>query len=284
MSVETQIQSLANAVAGLNAAVANVKTSADKTAEAVPAEASATNKLVDRAYLAANVKAGAEFKVVAALPTENIDEHVVYLLPVESDEGAEKNYYQEFLYVNGEWELLGEPITIDLSGMVKSVNGVAPDQNGNVQVQAAFKYCENYGSFASAGEYPDITLSTPVATAEVDGMGGPVMVSIRNVKEACDTFGKCTLILTASAPPQDVGTLDLFVYTDLAPNQIFLSLRPTTVDPNSGGVLDVWEITFCSRDNRGSNGSVACRVVASDKSSPGRFVRINANNPSYNGW
>lgn len=283
MSVETQIQSLANAVAGLNAAVANVKTSTDSIAEAVPAEASIANKLVDRAYLAANVKAGAEFKVVAALPTENIDEHVVYLLPVESDEGTEKNYYQEFLYVNGEWELLGEPITIDLSGMVKSVNGVAPDQNGNVQVQAAFKYCEDYATTVEIG-YCDITLSAPVVTAYVSGIGGPVMVSVRNVGEACKTFGKCTLILTGSAPPQNVGTLSIFVYTDLAPNQIFLDLQPTTEDSTSAGVLDVWEITFCSADGSGDSGSVACRIVSSDKSSPGRFVRISADNPSYNGW
>lgn len=281
MSVETQIQSLTNAVAGLNAAVANVKTSTDKTAEVIPTEASKTNKLVDRAYLAANVKAGAEFRVVTALPTDNIDEHVVYLLPVGGNKGTEKNYYQEFLYVNGEWELLGEPITIDLSGMVKSVNGVAPDKNGNVQVQADFKYCEDLGDSGNI-ENREITLSAPVVMSSHSGVG-TVMVNIKNVANACRTFGKCTLILTGSAPPQNIGTLNFYVYTDLAPGMMFLNLQPTTEDSDTAGVLDTWEITFC-KGYRGNSDSVACRIVSTDKPSPGRFVYISGANPWYDGW
>lgn len=110
MSVETQIQSLTNAVAGLNAAVANVKTSTDKTAEVIPTEASKTNKLVDRAYLAANVKAGAQFKIVQQLPTSNIDEATVYIVPVQV--GQTDNIYQEWIYINNKWEKIGEPISI----------------------------------------------------------------------------------------------------------------------------------------------------------------------------
>jgi hypothetical protein len=279
MSVETQIQSLTNAVAGLNAAVANVKTSTDKAAEAVPAEASISNKLVDRAYLAANVKGGAEFRVVTTLPTDNIDEHVVYLLPVGDDKGTEKNYYQEFLYVNGEWELLGEPITIDLSGMVKSVNGVTPDQNGNVQVQADFKYCTDFGDFGDSSPC-NVTLTSPVTKLSHSGLGGR-MIFVNNVLGACKTFGKCTLILIGNAPPAAMGSLSLALYTDIVPDMVLLGVQPTTENSSSAGVLDTWEITFCMLSQ--SNNCVACRVNATNKPSPGKLVCISADNPYYEG-
>lgn len=52
------------------------------------------------------------FKIVDELPTENIDPQIIYL--VKETVGEEYDYYNEYIYVDGEWELLGST-RIDLS-------------------------------------------------------------------------------------------------------------------------------------------------------------------------
>lgn len=52
------------------------------------------------------------FKIVNELPTENIDPQIIYL--VKETVGEEYDYYNEYIYVDGEWELLGST-RIDLS-------------------------------------------------------------------------------------------------------------------------------------------------------------------------
>lgn len=56
------------------------------------------------------IKAGARFKIVTALPTTDIDEATIYIVPIQ-DERME-NIYQEWIYINDNWEKIGEPITI----------------------------------------------------------------------------------------------------------------------------------------------------------------------------
>lgn len=55
-----------------------------------------------------------DVKVVDELPTENIDVHTIYFVPNEQDD---KNYYDEFLYVNSKWEHIGTS-EVDLTGHV----------------------------------------------------------------------------------------------------------------------------------------------------------------------
>ena len=45
-----------------------------------------------------------DVEVVDALPTENISETTIYLVPSKSNEG---DMYKEYIYKNGKWELLG---------------------------------------------------------------------------------------------------------------------------------------------------------------------------------
>lgn len=52
------------------------------------------------------------FEIVDELPTENIDTHTIYL--VKETVGEADDYYNEYIYINGEWELLGST-RIDLS-------------------------------------------------------------------------------------------------------------------------------------------------------------------------
>lgn len=45
------------------------------------------------------------FRVVDQLPTENIDTNVIYIVPKQG--GASPNLREEYIYVNGQWELIG---------------------------------------------------------------------------------------------------------------------------------------------------------------------------------
>lgn len=71
---------------------------------------------LDGALTAADlgIKAGAQFKIVTALPITDIDEATVYLVPAQV--GQDDNIYQEWIYINNKWEKIGEPINIEPSG------------------------------------------------------------------------------------------------------------------------------------------------------------------------
>lgn len=60
------------------------------------------------------------YKIVSELPTEDIDTTKIYL--VVDSEGTHGNLYKEYIYVDGEWELLGEyKADIDLSTYLTKV-------------------------------------------------------------------------------------------------------------------------------------------------------------------
>ena len=51
--------------------------------------------------------------IVDELPTENIDTNGTYWVPV--DDPDEKNLYTEYAYINGAWEIIGNPQKVDLT-------------------------------------------------------------------------------------------------------------------------------------------------------------------------
>lgn len=55
-----------------------------------------------------------DIEVVSELPTENISETTIYLVVKEEGEQVDSNVYSEYIYVNSEWEKIGEQ-KIDLS-------------------------------------------------------------------------------------------------------------------------------------------------------------------------
>lgn len=99
------------------------------------------------------------FLIVAELPTEDIDTNAIYLVPITPDESD--NNYEEYIYVNGQWELLGKiGVHVDLSnyvtntdystyataGVVKSsINGFQVDSSGNPKA-----YNGSYANYTSA--------------------------------------------------------------------------------------------------------------------------------------
>ena len=60
-----------------------------------------------------------KYKIVAELPTEDIQENTIYLVPLTN--GGGDNRYREWFYVNGKWEDFGTHVEIDLSGYAKTL-------------------------------------------------------------------------------------------------------------------------------------------------------------------
>lgn len=73
---------------------------------------------------------GISITIVKELPTEDISTNTLYLV---KDADVPSNIYTEYMYVNGEWEIIGSQ-QLNLSGYVKTVNSTGPDGNGNVDV------------------------------------------------------------------------------------------------------------------------------------------------------
>lgn len=53
------------------------------------------------------------FDVVDSLPTENISTNSIYLVPI--DEATSGNAYTEYVYISGQWEIIGQT-DVNLSG------------------------------------------------------------------------------------------------------------------------------------------------------------------------
>ena len=68
--------------------------------------------------------------IVTELPKEDISTRTLYLV---KDTEKPSNIYTEYLYVNGEWEIIGSQ-QLDLTGYIKTINGEGPDQNGDFKM------------------------------------------------------------------------------------------------------------------------------------------------------
>lgn len=74
-----------------------------------------------------------KFLIVAELPQTGADD-TIYLVPITPDEGD--NNYAEYIYVNGEWELLGRiGVHVDLTDYVKNTNYANSSTGGVIKVQ-----------------------------------------------------------------------------------------------------------------------------------------------------
>lgn len=82
-------------------------------------------------------------KIVASLPTENIDVDTIYMVARETSEG--NDVYIEYMYINEKWEVIGDTV-VDLSGYAKSED-VASDIS---EVNAAVALKANAADVESA--------------------------------------------------------------------------------------------------------------------------------------
>ena len=77
-------------------------------------------------------EAGAiDSEFVEELPTTNIKEKTLYF--VKDNAGSEDNKYKEYMYKNGEWELIGSAsVEVNLSDYVKKTDYATPSNSGGI--------------------------------------------------------------------------------------------------------------------------------------------------------
>lgn len=83
-------------------------------------------------------------KIMDSLPTENINEHTLYLIP--ASDGISSNGYLEYIYINGGWECVGSTV-IDFS-MIGDVSQLTTEDKSTL-VAAINEIVENYVSNAA---------------------------------------------------------------------------------------------------------------------------------------
>lgn len=93
------------------------------------------------------------FEIVAELPTENIKEDTIYLVPTTPDTSG--NNYAEYIYINGQWELLGKiGVQIDLTNYVQFTDYASSSKGGVVKTGAyAFQINANGVPYAQTYTY-----------------------------------------------------------------------------------------------------------------------------------
>ena len=80
-------------------------------------------------------------KIMDSLPTEDINEHTLYLVPAA--DGISSNGYLEYIYINGGWECVGSTV-IDFS-MIGDVSQLTTEDKSTL-VAAINEIVENYVS------------------------------------------------------------------------------------------------------------------------------------------
>ena len=100
-----------------------------------------------------------KFIIVNELPTEDIDESAIYMKRIESEDT--QNSYEEYIYVNGVWELLGTAnVQVDLTDYVKKTDKANNNDLGLV------KGGLNYGTNVAASGVVAINPATDTEIQE----------------------------------------------------------------------------------------------------------------------
>lgn len=92
-----------------------------------------------------------KFIIVPTLPTQDIDESAIYLVPITPD--IEGNNYEEYIYVNNQWELLGKiGVQIDLTDYVKNTDYASASKGGVIKVSTNYGVGTNSGTLIGVGK------------------------------------------------------------------------------------------------------------------------------------
>ena len=131
-----------------------------------------------------------KFIIVQVLPTENIEEDAMYLVPLENPESQE-NRFAEYIYVNGVWELLGKvSIQIDLSNYYtkQEVNALIPNELSDLQDDSTHRLVTDiekntWNGKANVSDIPtktsDLTNDSDYTTKTyVDGLVGDINTAL----------------------------------------------------------------------------------------------------------
>lgn len=100
-----------------------------------------------------------KFIIVNELPTEDIDESAMYLKRIVIEEGKEEeeqNKYEEYIYTENGWELVGTAkVEVDLTEYVKNTDYATQDKAGVV------KYSSNWGINMNSTGFIYVNEATP---------------------------------------------------------------------------------------------------------------------------
>ena len=101
------------------------------------------------------VPGAVKFIIVQTLPTENIDESAIYLVP--SEEPTTQDLYLEYMYINNQWELLGQKqIVVDLTDYVKFTDYSTYSKAGVIKSKGySFEVLSNGFPIAQVVTYPN---------------------------------------------------------------------------------------------------------------------------------
>lgn len=153
------------------------------------------------------------FQVVDVLPTENISTSTIYLVP--STTPGEENIYDEYIYVNGNWEHIGST-SVDLSDYVTKTyfNQNVGDATKNYVVAQMSKIQNLYIEMYESGSVPEkgqaLTL-TNANFARVPAQGQYfALIELVNTKDKYYSICKIASVdtTTCSATVEAVTELD----------------------------------------------------------------------------
>ncbi len=83
--------------------------------------------------------------IVQTLPTHDIDESAIYLLPLENPT-EEGNNYAEYVYIDNQWELLGKiGVQVDLTDYVKNTDYATSSKGGVIKASIGQQLVVNSG-------------------------------------------------------------------------------------------------------------------------------------------
>lgn len=141
-----------------------------------------------------------KFIIVPTLPTQDIDKNAIYLVPITPD--IQGNNYEEYIYVNNQWELLGKiGVQVDLTDYVKNTDYATSSKGGviksgyyGLQVDSSNgkAYCDtytyaNYGNvenqrFISKGTLENVLTGKDLTTKSyVDSLVGNIQTLLDNL-------------------------------------------------------------------------------------------------------
>lgn len=140
-----------------------------------------------------------KFEIVDTLPTENIKEDTIYLVPITPD--TQGNNYAEYIYVNGQWELLGKiGVQIDLTNYVQFTDYATSSKGGVIKVNNGYGIAmdsgflsgstKTYANYTSGGNslivckgtLENVITGKDLTTkAYVDGLVGDIQTLLDNL-------------------------------------------------------------------------------------------------------
>ncbi len=112
--------------------------------------------------------------VVQTLPTHDIDESAIYLVPLENPT-EEGNNYAEYVYINNQWELLGKiGVQVDLTDYVKFTDYASDSTSGVIKAGNGLGVLTNsgyiYGKAYTYAQYQTMPTTNVISKATLDNV------------------------------------------------------------------------------------------------------------------